>query len=271
MADTFALELDIEPKFPSAAIQQMIDVAGEAFGKALASPKVKAPMDDLANTFQKAFAAGKGVLSGVGGKIGTGVASAGAAAGLGGVAKGAGAIGGVLSGVMGAVMGVLGPIGVIVGVIAAVVQGVNPAIVEQLMLAFSEIWGVIGQAFTPVLVAIIPILQAWGDVVASLMPILKPVIWLLTTLAQAIAWVVKGFAQLISLIPGLGGTSRGSTTSGSGMVGLGELSKQILVGGMNVAGPDWKKAIVETAEYTRRTSENTGRKEEPRPGFSGGG
>ena len=57
------------------------------------------------------------------------------------------------------------------------VVGANPEVVEQLMLAFAEIWGVLGQALTPVIEAIIPIVQAFGDIIAGLMPILY---WIVT-------------------------------------------------------------------------------------------
>lgn len=65
---------------------------------------------------------------------------------------------------------IMGQFNQFIGTLTKFVSVANPAVVEQLSMAFEDINGVIGQTLTPVLQMITPLVRSFGDAVATLIP-----------------------------------------------------------------------------------------------------
>lgn len=129
----------------------------------------------------------------------------------GGAVKGAVAVGGavggaakgVLDGTLGAIAGVAGAFTGIIGIASKFVEALNPAIMEQLNLAFSDLFAVVGRLFVPVMAAVIPIVRTFADamvpVVQGLMPVFGILAEALMNLAGPIIGIFSGV--LLTLTP----------------------------------------------------------------------
>lgn len=142
-------------------IAPAVEVVDEAVGQIIeAFGKVAAPVVGTV----------KGIIEGVSrskpGQV------AGAAGGA--IAGAAGAAGGMAMGLAGGAVGAVGGgLTLIMDVIGKMMDKValaNPALIEQIGIAFDEIGAVIGNVLTPVLQAVLPMLQAFGDFIASILP-----------------------------------------------------------------------------------------------------
>ena len=218
----------LAPKMAPAAVKNFETIIQNATQNAM-NAALQAQRSNMAmSPVTRSFSAGQAMVGGAGAAVGrAGGAVLNNLPGIGGISK----LAGVASAAAGGLTSLLGPVGVLLGAITGIVGAINPAIVRQLMVAFEEIWGVIGQALTPVVEAIIPIIQAFGDIVAGLMPLLKPVITIFQILAKIVLAVVNAFKWVLGLI-GLGDkTSRGASQQGVGFASISELGKSFNVAG----------------------------------------
>ena len=149
----------------------------------------------------------------VGSRVAVGAAKVAAVGGMvaGGAVKGAVAVGGavggaakgVLDGTLGAIAGVAGAFTGIIGIASKFVEALNPAIMEQLNLAFSDLFAVVGRLFVPVMAAVIPIVRTFADamvpVVQGLMPVFGILAEALMNLAGPIIGIFSGV--LLTLTP----------------------------------------------------------------------
>jgi hypothetical protein len=138
----------------------------------------------------------------------------------GAVGKMSGALSGVLGHVAqnagGGAVGIAGGVQQIEAVLKPImnlVAKVNPGLVEKLELAFENIFAVIGQSLEPVLEAILPLIQKFGDFIATILPsqaamndyveALKPLFDTLTDVMQKLGpyihVVIEALMQLTSL------------------------------------------------------------------------
>lgn len=94
-----------------------------------------------------------------------------------------------------------GPLSMAIDMVSRFVDAVNPALLEQLQMAFDDLYAVIGRALAPVIAAAIPIIRTFADamvpVVASLIPTFK----ILADAILSVAGPVIGiFASVITAI-----------------------------------------------------------------------
>jgi len=170
--------------------------AGGALGGVLASGAGTAGRAALGGARVLGMAAVGGVVGGmVAGKAVKGAVAVGGA--VGGAAKG------VLDGALGAIAGVAGAFTSIIGIASKFVEALNPAIMDQLNLAFSDLFAVVGRLFVPVMAAVIPIVRTFADamvpVVQGLMPVFGILAEALMNLAGPIIGIFSGV--LLTLTP----------------------------------------------------------------------
>lgn len=165
------------------------------------------------------------------------------------------------------------------------VQTANPALMEQVSIAFSEISATIGQALVPVVRMFVPLLQAYGDYMASIIPsqdvlnelftsfqpIIDTMIQLLQMLAPAmkafVTWLAKLLAWLSTKVGeglkfvGLGDKSKGFTASARGaasapgsIVGVEDLGRNLITSAFS-QGASVQGQIARATERTAAASE----------------
>lgn len=159
----------------------------------------------------------------------------------------------------------LGGLGAVMTGITGLVQAANPAMVQQLGNAFKDVFAVVGQALTPALELFIPLVQAWGDFIASILPDqevlnglfaeFKPIVDAMVTVMQELAPVIKEvitvLARLLSmlmrnfvsglevlgLLPGAGkgftSSARGASFVGAQTVGVEQLGRGLMEGSLS--------------------------------------
>lgn len=128
-----------------------------------------------------------------------------------------GAVAGGASHGLTSALGAISPgIGSAVGVIESFVSKVNPAVVDKLNLAFEDIQAVIGKALTPVLGALVPIVRTIGDFLATMLPLLDPLVKWITLAVTALGEFVRLCLELISNFATLLATGESSQSSSVG-------------------------------------------------------
>lgn len=115
-----------------------------------------------------------------------------------GAASGFAAFAGALAAVPGVFMEV-------VNMVSQFVGALDPALMQQLSLAFSDLQATVGVALRPVIQAVIPIIKAWADTLLPLMQQLEPVIASLADKLMTLATIyitiaANVIAQLIPVI-----------------------------------------------------------------------
>jgi len=185
MADQ--VEVEIIPKVTSAALNVLKDVFGKVIGtiSGVHGPGMSRPATAV-STLAGSAVSGRAVVS-------TGMSAIGAASGA----------ATALATPAGAIMSALGPV-------MAMVSKANPAVVERLEQAFSDVLGTIGQALIPVVEAVTPVVRMLGDTLASVLdpalvgeivsafqPLIESFGDILKTLAPALKDIVKIAADLL--------------------------------------------------------------------------
>lgn len=201
--DKVEIELEIDKASQDLLAKQFTDVTDKGFSEAfkrMASAKNTAAVDKVfkhlygqtAEGQAEAAAASREKMMGYA-KSGVGVATA----------VGQGSVTGVLSS--------MGPHGAIVaGAINAVqafgdtvlkfVGAANPAVVEQLNLAFEDINGVIGRFLVPVIERVTPWIRMFGDFLASILPNAQELDKALAPMNDALQTLKEAINPLIPLI-----------------------------------------------------------------------
>ena len=112
---------------------------------------------------------------------------------------------GLFNGISGAAMAPVAAFGAVAGAFTGIidiaskfVSALNPGIMEQLQLAFDDLFAVVGRAFVPVMAAVIPIVRTFADalvpVIQSLMPTFKT---LADTMLKVAIPVIAAFAGVL--------------------------------------------------------------------------
>ena len=112
---------------------------------------------------------------------------------------------GLFTGISGAAMAPVAAFGAVTGAFTGIidiaskfVSALNPGIIEQLQLAFDDLFAVVGRAFVPVMAAVIPIVRTFADalvpVIQSLMPTFKV---LADTMTKVAIPVIAAFAGVL--------------------------------------------------------------------------
>jgi hypothetical protein len=232
------------------------DATNNAMNQALSAQRRSMGMSPVA----KSFEAGQAMVSRAGAGVGAaGGRVLGALPGIGGIAK----LGGAASAAAGALSKILGPIGMIIDMAVRFVGAFNPALVEQLNRAWSDIMAVLGEALQPILEAMIPVVQEFGDAIQALSPIIK----LLAQVFVILYKIMNFFPRLLfGIIKWLGGgeSARGKSHQGTGLVGIEELGKSFQTAGLN-RGFSQEHYLKMIAENTGATANNTKRKNDDQP------
>ena len=110
---------------------------------------------------------------------------------------------GMLGPLTGIIQTAITPLRGIQDAIAPFINALNPALMEQLNLAFNDLMAVVGRALVPIVGALIPVVRLLGDalvpVSAALMPVFESLAKVLMNLASAVIPVMTGVIQ--AMIP----------------------------------------------------------------------
>ena len=112
-------------------------------------------------------------------------------------------IGSLIAGpTLGLIQAALNPLNAIQGTVAPFIDALNPALMGQLNVAFTNLNAVIGRALVPIMGALIPIVRLFGDalvpVVAAFMPVAEQFASYLMDLATVALPVFAGLLMAIS-------------------------------------------------------------------------
>lgn len=90
----------------------------------------------------------------------------------------------------------------IIDVASKFVSALNPAVVEQLQLAFDDLFAVVGRLFMPIMAAVVPIVRTFADalvpVVQSLMPTFKLLADAIISVAAPMIVIFSGLIQTLA-------------------------------------------------------------------------
>lgn len=150
------IEVEIVPEVSAASKRKMVEVFSLAAGGEKGGSKAQA----FASTFMGT--GGQGSIAGE--AAGAGAAGAAKAIPWVGIAL---EVGGKLKEVFSAVLGFAEQT---LAKVTAFVAVSNPALVERLGVAFADIYGIIGESLEPVIETLIPMVQDFGDFIASIIP-----------------------------------------------------------------------------------------------------
>ena len=127
-----------------------------------------------------------------------------------------GAFGGLASAAMSPVAGfelLTGSFSSIIGMVERFVSALNPGIIEQMQLAFDDLYAVIGKLFVPIMAAVVPIVRTFADalvpVIQTMIPAFKlfadaminiatPVIGIFAGLLQELQPYLEQFAGMVA-------------------------------------------------------------------------
>lgn len=89
----------------------------------------------------------------------------------------------------------------LIGMIEKFVSSLNPAIVEQLQLAFDDLFAVVGRLFVPIMAAVVPIVRTFADalvpVIQSMLPAFQLFADALINIATPVIGIFSGLLQML--------------------------------------------------------------------------
>ncbi len=131
-------------------------------------------------------------------------AGKGAGAAMGEISKVVGGISSAIGGVASVVTGAIGAFTTFTDTIAGFVGAFNPAAVEILNLAFADLQATIGEALEPILQAIIPVVEKFGNAVASLDlgPLVDSFVTVFNSLADAFFTILEAIRPVQQMLVG---------------------------------------------------------------------
>lgn len=200
------LEVELVPTVPESAVGNLSHMLATHLA------------EEMWNEFEKKAKQqeSKGTNSGTGAGAGGGGSSDKIARAVAGGLRDAGsvarqAMGGNLGGALQGGLSMAGPwgmaasagIGVVSGAFSGMMESVgkfNPALVEQIGMAFDDIQAVIGQTLAPVLKVFLPLLRSWGDFIASIVPSTEQMDEAMTPLKEAFDEFSKYLQEIAPLI-----------------------------------------------------------------------